>query len=281
VISRLSLLEDAASIALFVSVAIGVLGCGSDADSQRRPAGVGAASSSSSPLSVLESRTPPLRVPDYRTSGTFPQVASRTVDVTHINFALRKAVLDEQHQYARIALQAERRIPKLVRRRYPGVFKTLTQSTLISASTNIVSVLLPVLELFPAGNNGSTWLSITLRVPSASRVEIRDLFSNPIDGLKFLAYATRQRLGLTNPCFRKSLHDPIAAVGFSKGLRPTAANYRHFVLTTSGLTIGFPIGQVADTACGRIQATVPYADLRPHISQAGETLIAGVRRPRR
>jgi hypothetical protein len=43
--------------------------------------------------------TPPLRVPGYDTSGTYPQVKGRNVDLRAVNAALRAAVLADQRAY--------------------------------------------------------------------------------------------------------------------------------------------------------------------------------------
>src|SRR6266852_4532460 len=64
-----------------------------------------------SPLTVLARPTPALRVPHYRTSGTYPQVSGNGVDLRRVNAALRNTVLAEQQRYARVALKQEARSP--------------------------------------------------------------------------------------------------------------------------------------------------------------------------
>jgi hypothetical protein len=132
----------------------------------------------------------------------------------------------------------------------------------------------PVRALYPGGNDGDRWLSLTVEVPTNRLVEVGDLFSKPATGLAKLAAAARARVLATNPCVagdRKLL---------AEGTRPTAENFTHFALTPNGLAVGFQLGQVGASACGRIEATVPYATLRPSLNALGQRLVAGVRTPR-
>jgi hypothetical protein len=228
-------------------------------------------------LTVARSPTPPLPVRHYRTSGTYPQVSGGRLDLKAVNAALRKTVLDEERRFAQVALKQEAKA--LPPPQYFGTFQTSTNLTLISASTVVVSALVPLEELFPGGTDGAKWLSVTVRVPSGSRVRLLDLFAHPSQGLRALAEAVRGRVVTGNRCVGSALRARFGRI-FLKGFAPTLENYRHFALTASGLTVGFPNGQIAYPGCGRIYATVPYAALRPYWSKLGSEMVAGVRQPR-
>jgi hypothetical protein len=148
--------------------------CGSG--SSARSAGTGAATSSVSPLVVIQARTPPLRLPNYRTSGTYPQTSDGRVDLGAVNAALRRAVLTAQHRYAAfVRREYMSSMPQLFRRGYPysGTYRTSPRLSLISASTVVVSALVPVQQTLPGGTGGATWLSVTLQVLSGAPVGIR------------------------------------------------------------------------------------------------------------
>lgn len=265
----------AAVIACAVALSTSVYGGASTG----RPEGSGSVSKASS-LTVYRVATPPLPVPHYRTTGTYPQVSGEDVSLKAVNAALRQAVLDEQRRYARSARRAVSSTPKRLLRKYPGIFMTSPRSRLISASTVVVSGLIPTLELYPLGNDGAVWISVTVRVPSGTQVAIREMFAEPTRGLKQLASLAKGTVLSRNSCVRQSFNDPIGSEEWERGLAPTASNYRHFALTTRGLVIGFPVAQIAIPACGRVEAQVPYAGLRAYLSTLGKRLIAGVRRPR-
>jgi hypothetical protein len=231
-----------------------------------------------SPLRVVPRPTPPLRVPHYRTRGTYPQLSDHGIDLRRVNAALRNTVLAEQRRYARVALEQEARSPDPIRLGYKGLFETSTVPRLISANTVGVSALIPVDEIFPGGHEAGYWLSVTVLVPSGTRVRLPDLFTNRNAALRAIAAAARKTLVRQNSCVRADLaRDPRHARGFA----PTATNYRHFALTTRGLTIGFPIGQVASGICNRVEASVPYAALRSGLSKLGKDLIAAIRESNR
>jgi hypothetical protein len=161
----------------------------------------------------------------------------------------------------------------------PGVYQTLPRRELISASTVVVSVLVPTLKLYPpGGNDGARWISTTVRVADARQVHISDLFVEPTRGLKIVAAAARRRLLASNPCIRSSSADRSAQFKF--GFEPSVRNYRYFALLPSGLAIGFPLGQVGFPACGRVEVIVPYSAVRANLSFVGRELIGGVRRAR-
>jgi hypothetical protein len=216
------------------------------------------------PLTILEEPTPVVRVPRYDTSGTYPQARGADLDLRKANAALRKAVLADQRAYAPDARKAAR-MPN----RYRGVYRTSVDRRLLSASTVVVSALLPATELYPGGSLGKGWLAMTVRVPSGAPVRISQLFTDSTRGLRVLADEWKAQFRRANPdawqCVRLHLRD----------YRPAPSNYRYFALTPRGIAVGF----WQEPACNRLQATVSYALLRPYLSRLGKQLVDGVRRP--
>jgi hypothetical protein len=132
----------------------------------------------------------------------------------------------------------------------------------------VVSALLPAQELYPCGNDGNGWVSVTVRVPSGEPVTLGQLFQDPSGGPNALAvgffHAVAPDWRLT--CVVKDL----------PRYQPTLRNYRYFALTPRGLALGF----WQEPACNRIEGIVPYRALRPYLSSLGKMLVAGVRTPR-
>jgi hypothetical protein len=147
------------------------------------------------------------------------------------------------------------------------VYRTAVERKYLSASTVVVSALMPLTrELFPGQHEGDGWLAITVQVSSGKRVTISDLFASPKRGLHALAAAWKAQIRRTSGA---------RCVGIYRDhYRPTAANYRAFALTPRGLAVGS--WELA--ACSRLVATVRYGPLRSYLSKAGAELIEGVRR---
>jgi hypothetical protein len=132
------------------------------------------------PLKVVEVPTPRFPVPGFDTIGTFPQVRGASIDLHAVNKALRAAVLADQGAYAPYARKEK---PQVTYPKDNGVYRTRVDRDLLSASTVVVSALMPVTEeLFPDQHDGDGWLGITIRVPSGTRVAITDLFADPGKG---------------------------------------------------------------------------------------------------
>ena len=217
-----------------------------------------------SALVVVQTPTPRFRVARFDTSGTYPQVRGPGRGLNRVNAAVRGAVLADQRSFAPYA---RREKPKIQYEAH-GVYRTAVDRNLISASTVVVSALMPTTrELFPGQHGGDGWLGITLRVPSGTRVTIRDLFRSPSRGLRVLAAAWKARIrrGPGGPCLRI----------YPDAYETTAENYRTFALTLRGLAVGAPEVE----ACYRLVATVPYAVVRPYLSDLGMSLVDGVRSP--
>jgi hypothetical protein len=146
----------------------------------------------------------------------------------------------------------------------------------MSASTTVVSMLIPTLDIPPAGNDGAIWLDVTLTVPQAVAVHYRDLFSATSASLRAVARILRRESVRQSVCIRSALADPTTkyfAAAFAPG-------YAHaFGLTSHGLVIGFSNGEATGPACGRIAVTVEYRLVRPYMSDLGKRLVAGVLAP--
>jgi hypothetical protein len=183
-----------------------------------------------------------------------------------VNAALRRELLADQRQYASQAGTKDRQARSANSR---GVYSTAIDRRYLSASSVVVSALLPATrEAFPGQHGGDGWLGMTVQVPSGRAVAITGLFANPGRGLRALAAAWQARIRQTNarPCLR------IYAVAYTA----TADHYGAFALTHDGIAVGS--NEVE--ACYRLVATVPYADLHPYFSRVGLKLIAGVREAR-
>jgi hypothetical protein len=231
-----------------------------------RSAAVAPRSPHAVPLAVVAAPTPRFRLLRYDTRGTYPQVRGGTLDLRAVNNALREGVLADQREYAPAARKGSIRSAKW----YRGVYQTSVDRRLLSASIVVVSALLPATKLYPGGNNGRTWVAVTVRVPSGVPVRLSDLFVEPARALPQLAKAFKAEVRRTEPVMW-----PCVA-NFPSDYLPTARNFRHFALTPRGLALGF--WQVP--ACNRLQATVPYSIVQPYLSKLGAALIAGVRAPR-
>lgn len=223
-------------------------------------------------LFVSEAKTPPIRRANMQTRGTYPQVSLQGTNLKAVNVSLRNAVLDDQRQFIPTT-------PKSGVRLIPGLYETNPRRSLISASTVVVSALIPANEIRPGGTDGRTWLSITVNTATARRVELGDLFRRPSEALSALATAARLRLTAANDCVRRAISDPNVGHVYASGFAPTVALYQHFGLLPNGLAIGFPVEQVGPPACGSFEVTVPYSVMQPYLSKLGLELIRGVRRP--
>ncbi len=219
-------------------------------------------SASAPALRVVPASTPRFRVPRFDTTGTFPQVRGGNDYLLAVNAALRNAVLTDQRAFEPYARREEPGINP----RYRGLYHTAINRSLLSASTVVISALLPATrELFPGQNGGDDWLGITVRVPSGTRVRITDLFADANRGLRALATEWKARIKRSGggPCLRV----------YADMYTPTVAHYKNFALTPRGIAVGTE--EVA--ACYRLVATVPYRVMRPYLSKLGATLITGVR----
>jgi len=220
------------------------------------------------PLAVSRAPTPRLRVPRYDTSGSIPQVTGSRTDLRRVNAALREAVLRDQRAYTPSARSSAKNAGRGCR----GVYRLAVDRSLLSASSAVVSALLPATKLYPCGNEGQGWVSMTVRVPSGRQVRLAQLFRDPEgEGLFKLGVAWFRVVAR-----ERSWHLECVVVHL-RHYEPTLQNYRYFSLTPRGLALAF----WQEPACSRVEAIVPYRTLRPYLSRLGKELIAGIRRPRR
>lgn len=214
-------------------------------------------------------RTPSLSTCYTVTSGSYPQVSGGGLDLTLVNANLRRAVEDPQRSLASGATRGCRASPLM-----KFTYRTIPDKTLISASTKVVSALIPTLILPPLGNDGETWISETARVPSGVVVSFPSLIAGGRRGLSAVAVLIRRQAIRDKACVGNAVGDS------SYGPRSFDLRGRYdFALIRRGLAIGFANGQIAGPSCGRIEVTVPYALLQPYLSAAGRKLIADVRLP--
>ncbi len=162
-----------------------------------------------------------------------------------------------------------------------GIFNTKPEKKLMSASTVVVSALVPTTKLYPGGTAGSQWTSFTIEFPSGVLVPLGELFSKPHTGLVALALATRRYFSTPEDCGYPSDTKNLgnATTPNPGSLAPDIANYQNYALTKTGLVIGFGDGQVISPACGAAVVTVPYSLLWQYLSPLGHRLVAGIRQP--
>ncbi|HZT84090.1 MAG TPA: hypothetical protein VE984_01540 [Gaiellaceae bacterium] len=221
-------------------------------------AGVGKARIRS--LALVGAAPPCFPAQGYVTAGAYPNVRGTSKRAARANIALRRAVIADQRSYARTAL---RRAASRA-----GIYEMGIDQELTSASTVVVSALIPALELHPGGGAGQTWIAATVDVRSGKAVSLRQLLANPPLALPVLAADWKARL-------RHTTLWPYVAQD-TAGYTPSFAHYRYFALTPTGLAFGFR----QEPGGSRFAAVIPYRLVRPYLSPLGRRLVAGVRRPR-
>jgi hypothetical protein len=242
---------------VMVAAALGVVtACGSSATKV----------SHAYPLSITVAPTPPLAVRQYVTEGTFPQLPPQVgmgIDARAVNAALRDAVLADQEAYAPVARKWRRIFARdnSVYAHHPGLYATAVDPKLLSASSVVISALLPTTRDRSRGEGGWGWLTVTVDVRTARRVSLRELLGEPSRAMKALTQAWIEKIRDT-PC------------GWNyRSVYPTA----RFALLPAGVAVAVP----AAGACGRGVATVPYHVVQPYLNALGRSLVDGVRSPTR
>ena len=241
----------ALSALLLAGVSALVAGCSSESNRHQ-----------ARPLRVVGTPTTRFVASFYDAGGTYPQVRLPGTRLSRVNAAIRHAIAADQRRYAAGVGDW------MHDGACGGIYVTSIDPQLISASTAVVSALLPALELYPCGNDGRGWVSMTIRVPSGRRLGLTDLFARPNQGLSVVAAAWRER-------FRRQDVGRILLHAYPRDFRTEAFRHAFFALTPSGLAIGF----WQDGPTDRLHAIVPYDVVRPHLSELGATLVAGVQRP--
>lgn len=212
-------------------------------------------------FTLVGAETPCLPAGNYTTSGTYPNVRGDSEQAARTNIALRRTVIDDQRRFARSARHHAAADEG-------GVYRTGIDRNLTSASTVVVSALIPTLESYPDGGGDQSWISATVDVRSGREVSLPQLLANPTIALAVLARENRAYLRQTKG--RTQIAENI------ESYTPSFAHYRPFALTPTGLAFGF--GQ--EPAGRRSAAVIPYRFVYPYLSELGKRLVAGVRPPR-
>jgi|SRR3954464_6135993 hypothetical protein len=273
-------------VLLAVSAIAFLAGSGTSA-SASSPSRLNLPPSSAVPLQVIQVATPPLPVPEYRysTSGTYPQVTGATF-IDAANRGLTNAMVAYQRRYvAKIYRTYGHHYKGFLLGPSRGLFSTYSKYSIpsqlehISASTGVVSALIPVEQLYPGGNDGSVWSGLTVRVADGSRVFLRDLFSRSKKALPAITRLARTKLAHTNNSVHASLNDKIDRQFMVHSFAPRPRHGAQWALTPTGFAIGYPQGLVSCVPCSRIDTTIPYWRLDRYLSDSGRQLIADVRWP--
>jgi hypothetical protein len=228
------------------------------------------------PLKVVQIDTPrATTTTEVEESGTYFKVLTSSSALGSVNAALQAAVRSEEDRFLTAVNKAE---PI----RGPSVFKTTFVREYLSASTAVVSELLPISETLGPGGTGESWIATTVSVPSGRKLDIFDsMFSSSSIGLRLIAASVRHQImnGVSSQdeCVRQSQANlPEFAAGFD----PTMSNFTYLSMTTKGLAVGIPQEQIGGDACGGIEVTVSYAAVRSALSSEGRKLIGELRSPK-
>jgi hypothetical protein len=221
-------------------------------------------------LAVYDVRTPPVRAQGYDTRGVYPQVRAAGLRLGSVNKSVRNALVTDQRKFVR-SMRATRRAVETGHPALPqwrGLYATHPRPDLISASSVVVSTLIPIVRAAFRGQSGSRgWLAITVLVPSGRRISISQIFADSKVGLRRLGDLWRAGLP---PEERQC----IASGAFGR-YAPTPHFFRNFALLPNGIAIGVSTSGY----CGAWSGTVPYDDLGPYLSALGRELVSGVRAP--
>ena len=234
-------------------------------------------------LVVEEVALPPLGVPHYWSSGTYLRVSSPNISLRVVNRVFRSSALADEKDYAALALREERSLGRTLPVEL-GRYAVTPEKGLVSASSVVVSALIPGEEAYPAGVVDEVWQSQTVETASGRAVvDLQQLFSNPKRALSVVAEhvyldVVTGKSG-TDLCVQEAEGHEATGGPPPGAFAPTAADYRYFALTPAGVAIGIPQGAVASDACGRVEVTIPYLILHPYFNSLGRSLVAGVRPP--
>jgi hypothetical protein len=229
-------------------------GCGSGSRTHR-----------ASSLRIVSAATPRFPLAGFQTFGSYPHVRGHT-DLRLVNTALRRAVVaDEQAFVPYVRSPRARRASRSDISTYRGQYVTDFARRYVSASSVVVSAMLPrTRSILPMQPGADGWLSITVAVPSGKRVALVDLFANRTRAFRVLTSELR-KTHAEGACLHAS---PTA-------FRAAVEGYGTFALAPDGLALGL----TGDGWCYRAATVVPYRRLGPELSALGTRLVAGVRRP--
>lgn len=225
---------------------------------------------------------------NFYTDGQYP-IFSGAAGLNKPNEAIKKLFLQSEEQSRTAAKDILQRAGKTVddidpkSAQYNGYrYVIYLGKSTISASSKIISVLAPTI-LAAGGVNNESWLSETLTVPSASTIELVDLFNEPREAMK----AIRSIVIKANPCdLSRKEREKYFESGFSAALSidkskttkhttayTTPVAYRHFALTPQGLHIGFDRYQIGYGVCGGPSVTISWPELSSYLNDNGKEII--------
>jgi hypothetical protein len=232
------------------ALALGASGC----DAHSRAAGPARAS----PLAVVSAPTPRFPVALFGTGGTYPRVRDGKLKLSAVDRTLRQAIVADQRAFEPYARRYATGVAgRRLRSGYAGYYETELDRTLVSASTVVVSVLIPrTRAVLPLPPRADGWLGITIRVPSGTRVTLPELFAQRAKAMRVLEARIRTDARLA----RSVRRHPAAAL----------ANVQ-LALLPSGLAVGVVEVGFRDVVL------VPYSALRPYLNRRGFRLVAGTR----
>jgi hypothetical protein len=201
--------------------------------------------------------TPPFPLARFQTFGSYPLLRGARLDLRRVNAALSEAVTSDQRAFLPLARKLAARA-KPIPGGFVGDYVTELDRGLVSASTSVVSILLPrTREVLPARGLNDSWLGITLEVPSGRRVTFADLFRDSAAARRLLrARARKESRG--GGCKSTNLAAPTV-----------------FALLPNGLVVGVP----SQGGCYRFTLRIPYRDLRSNLSRLGKRLTSSARWP--
>jgi hypothetical protein len=215
-------------------------------------------------LTVSLRKTPRFGVRRYNTTGVYMSVSEKRRNIRNVNQAIKNAILDDQRKYESSAIREVARYHGP----YKGVYKTGVNRRLVSASTVVVSALIPVTRLYPAGTDGQGWISITALTGTGERIILTKMLENRKRDLPKLSSVWKNVVRTKKPTAWRYCVAPY--------LPEYTPDFEAFALTPKGIAIAFR----AEPGCLQRQATIPFSELKPYVSAEGKRIIAGVRAPR-
>ncbi len=262
-------------------MAVFLTGCGRNAAGDAHPR----ASAGVHRLRISQVALPRLPVADYVTLGTYPApsgnsrlVASADASIHTLVKAFERKYARSARPYVRMCLAKGPRWCQEAGGKGEFRFFSRTRNSIwrglperVSASSLVVSALIPTLQLYPGGTDGMEWFSLTVQEPAGRQIHLRDLFRNPSVGMKLVARETRHRMLSADPWLRAYVKGPDTVGSNASGFNPSGDNYSHFALTVHGLVIGFDNLQLGYG--GPLNVTIPYAAIDGRMSKLGKTLV--------
>jgi hypothetical protein len=215
-------------------------------------------------LEVISQSVPAFRVSQWDTRGSIPQVVAPSVDVRRVNEALRSAIVADERAIEPNA----KRCSIGTNKAYRGIYSVQFNRTLLSASSKVVSALLPAVKVCPGGNDGHGWIAVTVRVPSGVSLSLSDLLRDPPRAIPALVAEWKARVRRVDPGFWQRCISPYPFLYVA-----TSANVRYFALTSEGLALGFPQAP----ACERSSAILGYRSIASLLSSKGKSIATEVR----